>query len=87
MIANNVAKAIESTDTAIVMGMPDRMSGAQIARNAGSTRPVEAIATTRPPTRISQVRTKIRRKLSRARAREAATARTMASGPPATTSS
>ena len=54
---------------------------------SASTRPVEAIAMTRPPTRTSQVRTKIRRKLRRARALEAAMARTMASGPPATTSS
>jgi hypothetical protein len=54
------------------------MSGAQIARNAGSTRPVEAIAIDQAADQISQV-DEDQARLSRARPSRR-DARTMASG-------
>ena len=88
MIANSVAKAIDSTDTEIVIGTPDRMSGAQIAEEGGvdparrGDRDDEAADEDEPGEDEDRAGT-----LRRARARDAAIARTMASGPPATTSS
>ncbi len=68
---------IDMIDTKIVSGTPPRNSGAYLAMNSGSMRPVEAIAKAKPPTRISQVRKKTSRKRMWARAREAAMSATI----------